>query len=162
MKIDSTYINYYVLNNRDTFYFPGNSTVIQCNYLQNVDKDHNKCRIYIDQKPGNGYIEIVRYNKLEEEITTYQGTLVDGFFLSGIYTIKTIEEFPVITGQYVNNWKYGLWTNYYSSGQVSSIEKYIEGASYPVKMWEYNKAGELSGYGDEEMEIRDLMEKDNH
>jgi hypothetical protein len=158
---DSTFVNWYVLNVKDTFYFPENSTVIQCNYLHSLDRDHNKCRIYINQKLGTGNIEIVRYNISDNSTTSYSGTISNGLYLTGTYITKSFKGFPLLTGQYVNNWKYGFWTSYFSNGKIQSIDKYIEGVNDPVKTWEYNEAGELIEFTDEETEIIKRMKKNN-
>ncbi|MCO5269024.1 MAG: hypothetical protein M9897_09035 [Brumimicrobium sp.] len=162
VKIDSTFINYYILDNRDTFYFPNNSDVIQCNYLQSLDRDHNKCKIYVNQALGNGNIEIVCCNGIDKTTTTFYGQISDGLMITGTYIIKSFNGVPLLTGQYYNNWKHGYWTSYYSNGRIQAIDKYIEGANYPVKTWGFNKKGKLIDYTDEEAEIIKRINENSH
>jgi len=161
VKIDSTFVNYYILNDRDTFYFPNNSSVIQCDYLQSIDRDHNKCTININQKLGNGRIEIVQYHSFDKSTATFCGQISNGLFLTGTYMIKSPNGIPLLIGQYNNNWKYGYWTSYYSNGRIQTIYKYIEGADDPVKTWEFNKTGKLLDFTDVETEIINLINKNN-
>lgn len=157
VQIDSTYCNYYVLNSKDTFYFTNNSTVIQCNFTQSIDKDHNKCRFYINQEPGNGRVEIVKTDFLNKSSTTYSGTLISGFYENGTLIKKSTSGSPLITGQYVNNWKNGFWTIYYPNGQVQTIFKFIDGINDPVKTWEFDETGKLVDFTDEEDELLKLI-----
>lgn len=159
-KTYSSYCNYYILDSRDTFYFPDNSTVIQCNFLQKLDKDHNKCLIYINQKPGNGSIEIVRNDYPDKSTSVFCGTISNGLILNGTFMIKSFNGLPLLTGQYYNNWKHGYWTSYYPNGRIETIDKYIEGANEPVKTWEFNELGELKDYTDEEAEVINLIKKE--
>lgn len=162
VKIDSTFINYYVLHYQDTFYFPYNSTVIRCNHLQSLDKDHNKCEIYVNQALGNGNIEIVLCNRVDKSTTTFYGQISNGLMITGTFMIKSFDGVPLLTGQYHNNWKYGYWTSYYSNGQVQIIDKYIEEANDPVKTWEFSEEGKLTNFTDEETEIIKHINKNNN
>lgn len=162
VQIDSTYCNYYVLNSKDTFYFTNNSTVIQCNFTQSIDKDHNKCRFNINQEPGNGRVEIVQNDFLNKSSTIYCGTLIGGFYENGTFYKNSYNGKPLITGQYVNNWKNGFWTIYYPNGQVQTIFKFIDEINDPVKTWEFDKEGKLIDFTDEEDGLLKLLNSRKH
>jgi len=158
IKLDSSYMNYYIRTLTDTSWFTAYSEVIQCNYMVKLDKSHNNCTFYSNKKAMNGFFTICIVNKEWKEI--YKGTMKNGHYESGAisrsYTDGTIQ----MTGQYQDNWKIGFWTTYHKNGRIDAIMKFMEGADYPVVEIEYDENGEIIYSNDEENAILKIINAD--
>jgi antitoxin component YwqK of YwqJK toxin-antitoxin module len=158
IKLDSSYMNYYIRELTDTIWFTAYSEVIQCNYMVKLDKSHNNCTFYSNKKPMSGFFTICIVNKEWKEI--YKGTMKNGHYENGAisrsYTDGTIQ----MTGQYQGNWKIGFWTTYHKNGRIDAIMKFMEGADYPVVEIEYDESGEIIYSNDEENAILKIISKD--
>ena len=158
IKLDSSYMNFYIRALTDTSWFTAYSEVIQCNYMAKLDKSHNNCTFYSNKKAMNGFFTICIVNKEWKEV--YKGTMKNGHYENGAisrsYTDGTIQ----MTGQYQDNWKIGYWTTYHKNGRLDAIMKYMEGADYPVVEIEYDENGEIIYSNDEENAILKIISKD--
>ena len=141
IKLDSSYMNFYIRDLTDTIWFTAYSEVIQCNYMVKLDKSHNNCTFYSNKKAMSGFFTICIENKEWKEI--YKGTMKNGHYENGaisrFYTDGTIQ----MTGQYQDNWKIGFWTTYHKNGRIDAIMKFMEEADYPVVEIEYDENGEI-------------------
>lgn len=158
IKLDSSYMNYYIRELTDTIWFTAYSEVIQCNYMVKLDKSHNNCTFYSNKKPMSGFFTICIVNKEWKEI--YKGTMKNGHYENGAisrsYTDGTIQ----MTGQYQGNWKIGFWNTYHKNGRIDAIMKFMEGADYPVVEIEYDESGGIIYSNDEENTILKIISKD--
>jgi antitoxin component YwqK of YwqJK toxin-antitoxin module len=158
IKLDSSYMNYYIRELTDTIWFTAYSEVIQCNYMVKLNKSHNNCTFYSNKKAMNGFFTICIVNKEWKEI--YKGTMKNGHYENGAisrsYTDGTIQ----MTGQYQGNWKIGFWTTYHKNGRIDAIMKFMEGADYPVVEIEYDESGGIIYSNDEENTILKIISKD--
>lgn len=158
IKLDSSYMNFYIRGLTDTSWFTAYSEVIQCNYMVKLDKSHNNCTFYSNKKAMNGFFTICIVNKEWKEI--YKGTMKNGHYENGaisrFYTDGTIQ----MTGQYQDNWKIGFWTTYHKNGRIDALMKFMEGADYPVVEIEYDENGEIIYSNDEENAILKIISKD--
>ena len=158
IKLDSSYMNFYIRALTDTSWFTAYSEVIQCNYMAKLDKSHNNCTFYSNKKAMNGFFTICIVNKEWKEI--YKGTMKNGHYENGAisrsYTDGTIQ----MTGQYQDNWKIGFWTTYHKNGRIDAIMKFMEEADYPVAEVEYDENGEIIYSNDEENAILKIISKD--
>lgn len=158
IKLDSSYMNFYIRELTDTIWFTAYSEVIQCNYMVKLDKSHNNCTFYSNKKEMNGFFTICIVNKEWKEI--YKGTMKNGHYENGAvfrsYTDGTIQ----MTGQYQENWKIGFWTTYHKNGKIDAIMKFIEGADYTVVEIEYDESGGIIYSNDEENTILKIITAD--
>ena len=158
IKLDSSYMNFYIRDLTDTIWFTAYSEVIQCNYMVKLDKSHNNCTFYSNKKPMSGFFTICIVNKEWKEI--YKGTMKNGHYENGAisrsYTDGTIQ----MTGQYQENWKIGFWTTYHKNGRIDAIMKFMEGADYPVVEIEYDESGGIIYSNDEENTILKIITAD--
>jgi hypothetical protein len=124
----------------------------QCDYLISTDRGHNKCRITINKTPYSGNL-VYLATRLDSTIEAFEGNVLNGLIQYGTILRYSRSGQLVLTGQYVDNWKYGLWTTYFESGEIESVMKFIRQADYPVVEWEYDPAGRLVYFNDEQSEV---------
>ena len=134
-------------------YFTPKAGVFQCDYLVAVEKSHTICQFFAFGKTFTGHVQY-RVVEPDKDISSFSGVLKDGFISKGTL-VKYFQDGQVQqTGQFQESWKVGMWTTYYTSGQIQFLWKYIKGADYPVVEWEYSSTGDLIYFNDEEATIR--------
>ena len=167
-------ISYHIFDETDTVFFKledlglkfSNGTFtkdtrhVDCIDLATIEKGHNRCAILKKGIPFTGYFK----RRLVQKDSTYSifsGHLKNGLIETGGF----IEFYPngIIkqTGQYQNNWKSAIWTDYYPDGKIEWLTKYIEGADYPVIEFEYDTSGNLIYFNDEESIMKKMIKKFN-
>ena len=155
IKVDSSYINYYIIDFKDTIWFTEYSEVVKCDFTAKLDKSHNNCTFYSNKKEMNGFFTICTINNDITQI--YKGTMKNGNYENG--TVSRYFENGIIQmiGQYQDNWKIGFWTTYHNNGRLDSIMKFIEGANDPVVEIEYDENGKIINSIDEEDDILKII-----
>jgi len=145
-------LNFYVTNNSDTIYVNDFANILVCNYLISIEKSHNKCMITIedDLYTGKLYYQMSRADSM---LQVFDGEIVDGLIKNGTILRYSTTGQLILSGQYYDNWKYGIWTSYYKNGQIESVMKFIVNADYPVVEWNYDESGRLVYHNDEQKEI---------
>jgi len=150
-------LSYYVLNNSDTNYVNSLSDITDCNYLISTAKSHNKCPIIINGSRYSGKISYHIY-RADSTLEVFDGDKMEGYIQIGTVLRYSISGQLCLSGQYSDNWKYGIWTTYYKSGKVESIMKFIKLTDEPVIEWEYDEFGLLEYYNNEQKEIEKIIE----
>lgn len=84
--------------------------------------------------------------KDDSTILELNGYFVNGLIFNATQICFSPEGSPLLTGQFVNNWKVGFWTIYNESGGIESIDKFISGFDHAVETWEYNENGKIVYY----------------
>ena len=158
IKLDSSYMNFYIRALTDTSWFTAYSDVIQCNFMVKLDKSHNNCTFYSNKKAMNGFFTICIVNKEWKEI--YKGTMKNGHYENGAISRSYMDGTIQMTGQYQDNWKIGFWTTYHKNGRMDALMKFMEGADYPVIEIEYDENGKIIYSNDEENAILKIISKD--
>jgi hypothetical protein len=158
LNADNGTLNYYVLNNVDTTYVNNLSEITNCNFLISCEKSHNKCLIIINDKPYSGKIHY-HISRVDSTLQVFDGNITNGLIQNGTVLRYSKSGQLILSGQYFNNWKYGMWTSYYNTGQVETIMKFIEYADYPIVEWEYDKTGRLVYHNNEQKEIEEIIKK---
>jgi hypothetical protein len=152
-------LSYYVTNNMDTIYVNKRSDITNCNYLVSLEKSHNKCEVVINDTLYSGkiYYHIVN---TDSTVQVFDGIIADGLIQDGITLRYSKSGKLILSGQYSNNWKYGIWTSYYSTGEIEAVMKFIKYTDDPVVEWEYDKKGQLVYHNNEQNEIEEKIK--NH
>ena len=158
IKLDSSYMNFYIRELTDTSWFTAYSDVIQCNYMVKLNKSHNNCTFYSNKKAMNGFFTICIVNKEWKEI--YKGTMKNGHYENGAISRSYADGTIQMTGQYQDNWKIGFWTTYHKNGRMDALMKFMEGADYPVIEIEYDENGKIIYSNDEENAILKIISKE--
>lgn len=130
---------------------------MNCNYLISLEKSHNKCEIVINDTLYSGriYYHIINTDSTAQ---VFEGIIKDGLIQDGTILEYSKEGRLILSGQYSENWKYGIWTSYYSNGQIEAVMKFIKYADDPVVEWEYDENGQLVYHNNEQKEIEDKIE----
>ena len=153
-NIDS--LNFYILNGVDTTYVKSWTQINQCNYLLSTEKSHNKCRIFINNKPYSGKITY-QYENKDSTLVVFDGEFNHGFIETGTILRYSKLRQLILSGQYEDNWKFGIWTTYFDTGEIESVAKFIKGADEPVIEWEYDKSGRQGYYNNEQQEVEERI-----
>jgi hypothetical protein len=145
-------LNYYVLNSVDTNFVENSVEIFKCDYLISTEKSHNKCRILINETfySGKIYYHLIRTDSCLE---VFEGEIKNGLIQNGTILRYSKTSQLILSGQFYDNWKYGIWTTYYIIGKIESVMKYIKYSDYPVVEWEYDQTGHLLYYNNEQKEI---------
>ncbi len=166
-EIDNLKKSYHIFNENDTVSFDltnskyklnGGNRNFNCLELTTLERDHNYCIILKDSIPYTGKFKsrIIRKNYTLE---IFSGVLKNGLIENGSFTRFHPNGRIMATGQYYNNWKFGIWTTYYENGKMEGLYKYIEEVDYPIVEFEYKKNGELEYFNDEESIMLKLIEE---
>lgn len=144
--------SFYVLNGTDTIYVSGPEEILNCNHILVTEKSHNLCQIMVGGSPYSGKIhyEICR---LDTTLEVFDGNVVDGFIHDGTMMEYSKTSQLIKSGQFLDNWKYGIWTTYYDNGQIQSVMKFIKFADWPVLEWDFSKEGRLIYQSNEQIQI---------
>lgn len=145
-------LSYYVLYGTDTNYVSDWSAIHQCDHLISIDRSHNKCKLVVDQSPYSGKLTY-RATGLDSTVQVFEGEFLNGLIQYGTVLRYSLSGQLILTGQYVDNWKYGVWTTYFDSGEIEAVMKFILQADHPVVEWEYDRAGRLVYFNDEQVEV---------
>lgn len=152
---------YYVLNFADTVYVTDFKVISRCvDGMVHIPNPAKYCQLLSFGQPITGYYS---EHGFYSDGTTfwYSGTLQDGYYQNGEYVRFFPTNIPMISGQYVNGWKSGLWILYSERGKITSINRFIEGCEYPVTEWNFNEGGELENHYDEYPEMIKRIENKN-
>lgn len=162
-KLNPDSEQYYILNFTDTVYVTNFKVISKCiDGIVHISNPSKYCQLLSFGQPITGnYSEHGFYS--DSTVFWFSGTLQNGYYQNGEYVRLYSTNTPMVSGQYVNGWKSGLWILYSERGIVTSINRFIEGCEYPVTEWNFNDNGELENYYDEypEMIRRLELEKKN-
>jgi hypothetical protein len=153
-SIDS--LTYCVVNDSDTIYLNELSDILDCDYLKSTERSHDKCLITINGSPYTGNLDY-RLNRGDSTIEYFNGEIIQGLIKDGTILRYSQTGQLMLTGQYFDHWKLGIWTSYYPSGRIESVLKFIPEADYPVIEWEYDESGLLVYHNDELKEIEERI-----
>ncbi len=130
-QLDSTYVNYIIQENKDTLFFNSFEVVVKCNYLQSLDKEHNKCRLILNDEFITG--NIILHLEGKDNIMEYRGSVITGYYTNGSINKYYLNKSLMMTGKYENNAKIGIWKTYYPNGKIESKQKFVEGIDESIK-----------------------------
>jgi hypothetical protein len=157
-KLNPDSEQFYVLNFKDTVYVTNFRVITKCiDGITHISNPSRYCQILSFGKPITGYYSEQGFYS-DSSVFCYSGTLQNGFYQKGEYVRLYPSNTPMVSGQYINGWKSGLWNIYSESGKVTSINRFIEGCEYSVTQWEFNDKGELENYYDEYPEMLKRLE----
>ena len=88
----------------------------------------------------------------------FDGYTVLGLIESGVIIKYHANGKIMMTGQYSDNWKIGIWTTYYENGKIESLNIFIKGADEPVIEKEFDINGEIIYSKNEKKEIEEIIE----
>lgn len=122
-----------------------------------LEKEHDYCQVLKNGQPFTGEFSR-RLVSEDSTVEVFKGNLVQGYIQDGSF-VKFFSNGKIqMTGQFMNNWKIGIWNTFYDNGNIKGVFKYIVGTDYPVVEFGYTKSGELEGFRDEESKISKLIE----
>ena len=154
-------LNICVLNDIDTVEVQSSAELFDCNYLISTEKSHNKCYLKFNDSLFTGRI-YYRLPTSQDSYEVFDGKISDGLILQGTILRYSLNGQLTLTGQYNENWKYGIWTTFYTTGEIESVMKFIKYADDPVIEWVYDKKGNLTYHNDEQKEIEERIKNTNH
>lgn len=168
---DSKHISYHIFNKTDTVEFSLiqdtiilidglkfrtkiNNGYYKCeSCLVSIDKEHNYCQVLKDGQPYTGEFSS-RLVGEDSIISVFEGNLLNGYINDG----SIVSFFPngkiKMTGQFIKNWKFGIWNTYYNTGKIKEVIIYKAGYNFPLVEFRYSKFGELVHFNDNESGIR--------
>ncbi|MDZ4751377.1 MAG: hypothetical protein SGI87_07155 [Flavobacteriales bacterium] len=156
VKAQEDTLNVCILNRVDTIDVQRVTDLFDCNYLISTEKSHNKCRIKINDSLFTGRISY-HILRIDDSFEIFDGEINNGLIIEGTVLRYSSEGKLILTGQYNENWKSGIWTTYYVTGEIESVMKFIKSADYPVIEWEYNKDGQVTYYNNEQKEMEERI-----
>lgn len=118
VRLDSTFVNFIIIDKSDTVFFNSPEAVFTCNYLQKLDRKHNNCCIIVDGKLVSGSVILHIENK--ENIIEYRGTVINGHYETGYFKKYYLDNTIALIGKYENNWKVGVWKTFSKTGKIES------------------------------------------
>ena len=156
VKAQDDTLNMCILNRVDTIDVQRVTDIFDCNYLISTEKSHNKCQVKINDSLFTGRI-CYRLIRTADNFEVFDGEVSNGLIIEGTVLRYSSEGQLIFTGQYNENWKLGIWTTYYVTGEIESVMKFIKYADHPVIEWEYDKDGQVTYYNDEQQEIEERI-----
>lgn len=122
--------NMCILNRVDTIDVQSVSDISDCNYMLGTLKSHNKCQLIIDDSLIPGRITY-RLPMSNDKIEFFDGEVSNGLIMEGT-VLRHRDGRLILTGQYQENWKSGVWTTYYDGGEIHTVMIFIEHADDPI------------------------------
>ena len=129
--VSQSNVSYHIFDETDTVFFKledlgikfsnskftKDTSHVDCIDVTNtIEKGHNRCAILKNGTPFTGYFK----RRLVQKDSTY--SIFSGYLKNGLIETGSFIEFysnGIIkqTGQYQNNWKNSIWTDYYQDGK---------------------------------------------
>lgn len=131
---DSSFVNYYISNNKDTMFFKA----APC--IQTAEPSTPPT---FRRRVLNGWAEgdLQVYHKKDSTYTWSKGSYLNGVLIKGSYTEYYDDDTALLKGQYVYGNRYGVWNWYFPNGKVKLKLAYEMGE--PIQQIEYDLDGEI-------------------